>query len=260
MPTSRLRIVSIERVIAEASHTKSFCFRVDSKSRSGQFVMIWIPGVGEVPMTLSRIGPIKAVTAKNAGGPARILYKLEEGDKIGVRGPSGTHFDLSQERYLVAAGGAGIAAVVAACESLSESGKKVVTVFGAKTKGDLILLDRVQKCGEVLVATDDGSMGYHGTVSDLARKLVEERRFDGVIAGGQEEMLRYLVQLCRKRDVEIQVSLERLMRCGMGICGSCTLDGYLVCADGPVFRGDQLADLKDFGEYRRDRAGRRVPL
>ncbi|MCJ2520826.1 MAG: dihydroorotate dehydrogenase electron transfer subunit [Candidatus Thermoplasmatota archaeon] len=260
MPTSRLHSVILDKVMEEASHTKSFSFREEFPVRPGQFIMVWIPGVEEVPMALSQLGPVKAITAKNVGSSTEALHKFKEGDRIGVRGPYGNSFDLSQEHYLVAAGGTGIASVIAASEALAEAGKKVVTVFGAKTKEDLILLERSRKYGEVFIATDDGSVGYHGVVSDLALKLMEDRRFDGVLACGPEKMLQTLEGICRQRDVEIQVSMERFMRCGIGLCGSCSLDHYLVCRDGPIFKGEQLVGLRDFGHYRRDRAGRRVPM
>ncbi|MFQ5837821.1 MAG: dihydroorotate dehydrogenase electron transfer subunit [Thermoplasmata archaeon] len=260
MPTSRLRVVSLDRVEEEASHTKTFYFRADFDAKPGQFIMVWIPGVDEVPMALSQLGPIKAVTVRNVGVSTEALHGLKEGDAIGFRGPMGNSFDLSRERYLLAAGGTGLASLITAGESLAEAGKKVVTVAGARTKDDLILLARARKCGEIFIATDDGSMGYHGFVPDLVLNLLEERRFDGVLSCGPEKMLQAMVEICHKQEKELQVSMERFMRCGIGLCGSCALDGYLVCLDGPIFRGEQLVGLRDFGAYRRDRAGRRVPI
>ncbi len=258
MPTSRLRIISLDEVVSEASRTKTFRYSDNSKARPGQFAMVWIPGVEEFPVSLSQVGPIKAFILRDAG--QNVPKRLQQGDKIGIRGPLGNGFDLSRDRYLVAAGGTGVVSIVAAAEAIAAAGKKVATVLGARTKEELILQDRVRRCGEALIATDDGSMGYHGSVSDLALKLMEERTFEGVLASGPEKMLRNLTEGCQEHDVEIQVSLERFMRCGMGLCGSCSLGSYLVCADGPVFTGEQLADVRDFGSYRRDRAGRRVPL
>jgi dihydroorotate dehydrogenase electron transfer subunit len=260
LPTSRLQVVPLERVHEEAPHTKTFYFRAAFDARPGQFIMVWIPGIDEIPMALSRLGPLKAITVRNVGSSTEALHRLEAGSVIGVRGPFGNFFDLSEDRYLLAAGGTGLASILTAGEALAEAGKKVVSVVGAKMKDDLILLDRARKCGEIFIATDDGSMGYHGQVPDLVLNLLEERRFDGVLACGPERMLHAMVDVCRKREIELQVSMERFMRCGIGLCGSCALDGYLVCVDGPIFTGAQLAGLMDFGAYRRDRSGRRVPV
>ncbi len=260
MPTNRLRVVSLEKVVVEAPHTKSFCFQADLKVNPGQFIMVWIPGVEEVPMALSRIGPVKAITVRNVGNSTEALHRLGEGSRIGFRGPYGNFFDLTREHHLLAAGGTGMASVITAGEALAEAGKKVVTVAGAKTKDELILLERARRCGELFIATDDGSAGYHGHVPDLVSKVLEERRFDGVIACGPEKMLHTLAKVCRQKEVRLQASLERFMRCGIGLCGSCAMDGHFICLDGPIFRGEQLVGLKDFGSYRRDRAGRRVPI
>lgn len=260
MPTNRMRVVSMERVEVEAPHTQTFHFHDETRARPGQFVMLWVPGVDERPMALSKLGATKAVTVKDTSAFTRALFALQEGARLGLRGPLGRAYDLSGENYLLAAGGTGIASVLPAGEALAESGRDAVTVFGAATREDLILLDRVRKCGEVTLATDDGSMGYHGSVSDLVEKLVEERRFSGVLACGPEAMLLRLAEICREANVPFQASLERFMRCGLGLCGSCSLDNLLVCVDGPVFRGDQLAGLRDFGAYRRDLTGRRVAI
>lgn len=260
MPTSRMRVVQVERVEVEAPHTRTFYFPDEPRARPGQFVMVWLPGVDERPMALSQLGATKGVTVKDTSDFTHALFDLQEGGRLGLRGPLGTAYDLSGERYLLAAGGTGIASLVPAGEALAEAGKKAVTAFGAATKEDLILLDRVRKVGEVQVATDDGSAGYHGNVSDLVEKLLDERRFDGLLACGPEAMLHRLADVCREAGVPFQASLERFMRCGLGLCGSCSLDSYLVCVDGPIFRGDQLADLRDFGAYRRDKTGRRVPV
>ncbi len=255
-----MRVVSVERVEVEAPHTQTFHFRDETRARPGQFVMVWLPGVDERPMALSRMGSTKAVTVKDTSEFTHALFGLQEGARLGIRGPLGTAYDLSGEHYLLAAGGTGIASLVPAGEALAKAGKDAVTAFGAATREDLILLDRVRMYGEVSLATDDGSMGYHGHISDLVEKLLHERRFDGVLACGPEAMLLKLAQACHEANVPLQASLERFMRCGLGLCGSCSLDSFLVCVDGPIFRGDQLAGLRDFGAYRRDKTGRRVAV
>lgn len=260
MPTGRLRVVSLEKVEVEARDVKSFYFQDDVQVRPGQFYMVWIPGVDEVPMAVSLIGPLKGITVKRLGPSTTSLHKLKAGNRIGLRGPFGNVFDLEKEDYLLVAGGVGVASMITAGETLAAEGKHVVTAFGAKTRKELVLLDRVRMCGEAIVATEDGTEGLTGTASELVLQLTDKRRFDGVVACGPEKMLFAIATLCKEKGIDIQLSLERFMRCGIGLCGSCAMDGHLICVDGPVFRGDQLEGLRDFGEFRRDRAGRRVPI
>jgi len=133
-----------------------------------------------------------------------------------------------------------------------------VTSYGARTKADLACLSRVRAAGPVHVSTDDGSEGFHGFVSDLAAKLLHEERFDMVLTCGPEVMMKKVVDAANARRVPVQASLERYMKCGIGICDACAFDDKLVCYDGPVFGGEELAKSQDFGRWRRDISGRRV--
>jgi dihydroorotate dehydrogenase electron transfer subunit len=136
----------------------------------------------------------------------------------------------------------------------------MTTAVGARTAEELLFLDRAGASGEVHVATDDGSRGFHGFAPSLAEKLIEKHKFDQVIACGPERMMRMVYDLAMERGLKVQVSLERYMKCGIGICDACVLDDRLVCVDGPVFTGEQLAASQDFGRFRRDKSGRRVPI
>jgi len=118
----------------------------------------------------------------------------------------------------------------------------------------------VKACGTLYVATDDGSAGHHGFVSDVAAKLLDDGRFDMVITCGPEVMMKKVVDLANAKGVRVQASLERYMKCGIGICDACAFDDKLVCLDGPVFDGEVLAASEDFGKFRRDKSGRRIPI
>ncbi|MFH1927758.1 MAG: hypothetical protein ABIK79_06250, partial [Chloroflexota bacterium] len=89
------------------------------------------------------------------------------------------------------------------------------------------------------IATDDGSAGYAGTIVEAVTPLIEARAVDTVYACGPEGMLVNLAQLCMHTGTPCQISLERYMRCGIGVCGSCHCGGLLVCQDGPVIRADR---------------------
>jgi len=99
-----------------------------------------------------------------------------------------------------------------------------------------------------------------GTVVQMAEKHLSEHGCDMIYACGPERMLVAVLHLCKERGIPCQLSLERLMKCGSGLCGSCVLDGLRVCADGPVFTGEQLSGSEEFGAWKRDETGRRVKL
>jgi len=107
------------------------------------------------------------------------------------------------------------------------------------------------------VATDDGSRGHHGFVTDL---LDDALQCDVVYTCGPEPMMKKVLDWSLQHDMAMQASLERYMKCGIGICDACAIDGHHVCRDGPVFSRGTLAAMEDFGRRKRAPSGRRVPL
>lgn len=257
---SRLtQVVPLEEIVVESPDTKTYRFRADMDPRPGQFLMLWIPRADEVPMAYSYLENPMGVTVREYGDATRALAAhAARGYRIGVRGPYGNAFAVEGTRALVVAGGVGIASVIAAIEAYAEANIAVETAFGARRKGDLTLLDRAKACGAVHVATDDGSAGHHGFVTEIAAKLLHDSTFDMVLTCGPEVMMKKVVDLANAAGVRVQASLERYMKCGIGICDACVLDDRLVCVDGPIFWGEQLAKSHDFGHWRRDISGRRV--
>jgi len=132
--------------------------------------------------------------------------------------------------------------------------------LGAVTASELLFVKRMNDFCDLNIATDDGSRGYHGFVTELADTLIKETKFNGIFTCGPEIMLRKVVDSALKDKIPVWACLERFMKCGVGICDSCAISGCLVCRDGPVFSGEQLKDLKDFGKFRRDASGRKVNL
>ena len=107
----------------------------------------------------------------------------------------------------------------------------------------------------VIVCTDDGSYGEKGFVTDVVEKLVTESNFDGVYTCGPEKMMYKTVQSAHSRGIFVQASLERMMKCGVGICGSCCVGEDLACKDGTIFDGNHLSQNKEFGYTHRNKAG-----
>jgi len=264
----RPRIVRIRDVKEETPTVKSIAFRDDqcSKGKPGQFVMIWIPGIDEVPMSLSLIGRTSGVTVRKRGEATNALCAKKGGDQIGVRGPYGTNFTIEEEpKLLLAGGGTGIAALAPLVELPIMRKKDLTIVIGARTKAELIYLNRFKalrplKMMRLVATTDDGSYGVKGLASSIVNTLLEKEKFDVIYACGPELMMKTILDVAEKTDTEVQFSLERIFKCGVGICGSCSLGQYRVCRDGPVFSGDILQGISEFGKTRRDLAGRIVPI
>ncbi len=246
------RVVEIERIRQEARNVKTFRFADDSSPLPGQFYMIWIPGVDEFPMSISYTGALKGFTVKKIGRGTSRMHDLEPGDKIWIRGPYGRGFHIDKRRKsLVVGGGSGMATLGPLIEEI-----KGDVIIAARTKEELIFTERFSHLNP-WIATDDGSAGFKGYATDLARKLVEEREYDIIYACGPEQMIKGLVDLAFERDIDIQVSLERLMKCGIGICDSCSINGYRVCVDGPVFFKEELKNMDELGKVRRGWSGKR---
>jgi dihydroorotate dehydrogenase electron transfer subunit len=146
---------------------------------------------------------------------------------------------------------------------MQERGTQVVVALGARREDDLIYVDRFQKLGvELLLATEDGSVGTHGYVTMAVEDYLTARLSDypTIYACGPEGLLVALYRLSRARGILAQLSVERYMKCGFGICGQCALDDILTCIDGPVLDAEQLDGKRDFGKYHRTATGRRMPV
>lgn len=254
-------IRKIGRIVTESHHTKSYYFRGGFDALPGQFVMVWIPGVDEIPMGLSTIGGTMGITVHRVGDATEKMHKMNEGDKIGIRGPYGRSFDIRGSNMLVVGGGTGIASLMPAVEAAVKQGKEVDVAIGALTAGELLFPERAQEVGtNVKLATDDGSEGFHGFVSDLASELLTQGDYDQILTCGPEAMMKKVIELGRAHNIPTQVSMERFMRCGLGVCGSCAFDGLRICTDGPVFDSEEVYEKADFNNRRRDPAGKLVPL
>jgi dihydroorotate dehydrogenase electron transfer subunit len=261
----QLRTVKIHRIVKENPSVKTFSFHDElcEKATPGQFIMVWIPRVDEVPMSLSAIeDDFCSFSVAKVGEATEALHKMKKGDLIGIRGPFGKGFTYAKGELLIVGGGTGLSPLAVLAENLSRLGARVTFLLGAKTRSELLFLDRVNKVSaNVIVATDDGSFGLSSVVTEPAEKMLAETRFDMVYACGPEPMMVKMLSLAEKYNVPLQVSLERLTRCAVGLCGSCVIGTYRVCKDGPVFTDKQLKKVKEeFGRFRRDFDGRKIAV
>ncbi|MFB5608942.1 MAG: dihydroorotate dehydrogenase electron transfer subunit, partial [Nitrosarchaeum sp.] len=226
-----------------------------------QFAMVWIPGINELPMSVM-ISPESgkaAFTVRKHGIASTGLFNVKVGQQIGVRGPYGNSFDLKQGKLLLVGGGTGLVPMMRLLTFVKPT-DDVTVLIGAKSKNEVFFEDLANSLlknnsHRVIVTTDDGTYGESGFVTTMVEKLVNENHFDGVYTCGPEIMMYKTVQLAHSKGLFVQASLERMMKCGVGICGSCCIGEDLVCKDGTVFDGDHLLSNKEFGHFHRNKAG-----
>ncbi|MEM2970444.1 MAG: dihydroorotate dehydrogenase electron transfer subunit [Candidatus Bathyarchaeia archaeon] len=264
---NQLRTVSIQKVVAETELIKTLYFRdkLCASAKPGQFIMVWIPCVDEIPLSISSVnGSLVSVTVKEVGEATRALNRMSEGELIGVRGPFGTHFEVVGKTALVVGGGVGTAPLMLLTSRLVGEKVKTIVVEGAKTRSELLFVNQLVELQKnngfkAIFTTDDGSYGTKGLVTDAAEKLLSTERFDIIYACGNEAMTTRIFELAEKYGTPLQASLERFMYCAMGICGSCVIGKYRVCRDGPVFNQTQLKEVEDeLGKIKLDPKGEKV--
>lgn len=256
------RVVRIERVMTVSSRHVIIEFR-DRSLRAfepGQFVMVWVPGVDEVPMALWGDGNPFKILVEAKGDCTKAMAALKAGDRLGIRGPYGKPFQLRGKRVLVVVGGTGTSPLVPFCER-AQGKAQIDVVVGGRTREFVLLADEYRRAGaNVHISTDDGSQGFHGRSPELAAELLSKTSYDDVLTCGPERMMRAVFDECRRRNIPIQASLERWMKCAVGICDACLIDGIRLCRDGPVLPNPVLAGIEDFGKFEREPSGLRTPL
>lgn len=265
-----MRVTEIKKVTRESTQVKQIFFNDNqcSQGKPGQFIMIWLPGFDEIPMSILSTHPsgLVSVAVREVGEATKLLHKKHEGDFIGVRGPLGNNFQLKAGSALLIGGGTGIVPLVFLVKELCQVKSRVTFLIGAKTKEELLFHSKIRRLSstsrfDVLASTEDGSYGYEGMVTELAKEALEKEHFDIIYGCGKELMLLKIFRLAQKFKTPLQVSLERFMRCAMGLCGSCTIGKYRVCVDGPVFTGTQLKEVEaEFGRVKRDLDGHKIPV
>jgi len=257
------KICTIEKVIDETPTVRTLVFSDDVMPTvlPGQFAMVWVPGINELPMSImiSHESGKAAFTVRRHGPSSTGLFNLKVGDKIGIRGPYGNSFNLKQGKLLLVGGGTGLVPMMRLL-TFVKSTDNVTVLIGAKTKDEVFFEDLAknllkQNKHQVIVTTDDGSYGEKGYVTDMVEKLVSANHYDGVYTCGPEIMMFKTVQSAHSKGIFVQASLERMMKCGVGICGSCCVGEDLVCRDGTVFDGEYLLSNKEFGHFHRNKAG-----
>ena len=201
--------------------------------------------IGDTDKSLVKV----VFTVKGAG--TRWLSLRKPGDMLDILGPLGNGFDMKGENLLLIGGGAGVPPLLLAARQAAAlpQFESVTALLGFSDIGKAILLgDFAAACTSVEIATDDGSLGRHGFVTDLLKYRLNTKRFDQILACGPYNMLRIVSEIADEYDIPCQVSMEERMGCGIGACLTCSCktksagkEKYSrVCADGPVFSSREV--------------------
>lgn len=251
-------MLRVEEKKIESPAFATLFFKYSIAFRPGQFIMVWIPGIDEKPYTLSHYSQDRfAITIEAKGIFSQKAITLDKGDLVGIRGPFGNGFDIQPNQTVaVVAGGCGMAPLATLVEKLPED---TIFIHGAKSREYILFPERFDIQRQF--CTDDGSFGHKGLVTDLLEKEIAlGRHFDMVYTCGPEIMMYNVFKTCENHHIPCQVSLERYMRCGFGICGACVCGSQVVCKDGPVFNSDALRGIKDFNTKALLKSGKEVDL
>ncbi len=263
------RPAELVRVDSLTPREKVFEFRLkDGKKlghRPGQFVEISVMGVGEAPISISssptRDGTFQLAIRK-VGDVTNTLHNLKEGAIVGVRGPFGNGFPLEAlqgKDILLIAGGIGLFPLRSLIQYILDRRKdfgKVILLFGARSPAERLFLDELDAWSknphiefqETVDRGDTTWKGNVGVITTLIPKVQFDPRKTMAVVVGPPVMYRFVIGELKKRDLadeNIIMSLERRMKCGVGKCGHCQINGVYVCQEGPVFTLAQLRTLRE---------------
>ena len=263
------KIVEKRKLTDNIYEMKIAAERVARAALPGQFVIVRADeGSERIPLTIAdydvEAGKVTIVT-QTIGHSTKKICSLEEGESLAdFAGPLGrpsefVHMpieELRKRKYLFIAGGVGTAPVYPQVKWLKQQGVECDVIIGAKSSNMLIYIDKMEKVGNVHIATDDGTAGYKGMVTGLAAELIEkeQRTYDECISIGPMIMMKFVCLATAKWNLKTTVSLNALMVDGTGMCGACRVSvggkTLFTCVDGPEFDGHQV----DFDEAMRRQA------
>ena len=225
------------------------CPEMAENAKPGQFLHILCGGEAYLrrPISICDVVDKRCIrfVFQIKGEGTKALTKYEEGDMIDILGPLGNGFDTSENydgAILLIGGGIGVFPLLGLAKSLNG---KATALLGFRSKNDAVMTDEFAKvCKDVFLATDDGSCGYHGLVTDILSKIIESNKVSAIYSCGPALMMKAVSAAASAAEIPVQVSLEERMGCGVGACMTCTctVSGMKrrVCKDGPVFDGTEV--------------------
>jgi ferredoxin--NADP+ reductase len=222
------------------------------KRKAGQFVVLIMDEKGErIPLTIVDSDTEKGtitIIFQVVGKTTAAMAAMKAGDEfIAVQGPLGNPTDIKKIGQVVCiGGGVGVGVVYPLAKAMKEAGNRVISIIGARTK-DLLILEQEMKqvSDRLIVATDDGSYGFHGFVSTVLQNLIDAgEKIEEVFAIGPVPMMKVIANLTRPYGIKTVVSLNPIMVDATGMCGACRVSvggkTKLTCVEGPEFDGHQV--------------------
>lgn len=258
------QVFPIKRKFLSAENVWTFVFEGTVHAKPGQFVNIWIPGKNEKPFSVARDYDGEIWLTICAVGPfSKAFCAMEAGEKIGLRGPYGKGFSIPEKKNIVLVGGGyGMAPLHNTGVAHMKTGSHVTAITGARSKENVLFVKECELSGfDTYITTDDGTAGHKGYTTQVLETILEKGETDLVQTCGPEKMMKVIAQMCKAKGVECEVSVERYMKCGFGVCGQCTVDGTgeRMCQEGPITDGEYaLEKFTDFGEYHRGAEGQKI--
>ena len=258
----------VSEIVEETSNIKTFVLKPKEilEFRAGQFIELTVPGIGEAPFTPSSSPYTKdriEVTIMNVGRVTEALHNLKEGESVGIRGPYGKEYPLSEFRgkeILIVGGGVGLAPLRSLLLTLTHDlspYKRIIFCYGARTPKDIVYKNSILNGWQDInreklsfrITVDSGDETWKGKVGLVTTTLdsldIEIDKSISIVCG-PPIMMKFatfkLLDLGYKPE-NIYLSMEKNMSCGIGKCGHCILGKYYVCKDGPVFTYDKIKDL-----------------
>lgn len=263
------QLAELIKVKSIAEREKLFEFKLQDVEelghKPGQFVEVSLLGIGEMPVSVSSSPTRKGsfeLAARNAGSVSNALHNLTEGATVGIRGPFGKGFPLESLKgkdILMIAGGIGLfplrSLINYILDTRSDFGRLII-LSGSKTPGERMFVNELGKWQkrqdvELLETVDRGDeewIGSVGVVTTLFPKVDIDPKNTFAITVGPPVMYKFVVAECQKKgisDEQILMSLERRMKCGVGKCGHCQINGVYVCQEGPVFTYAEILKLRE---------------
>ena len=249
-------IVQTRCVSSDVSIITLDCPSIAATAKPGNFVNVKVNSSTQPllrrPFSIHNVqGNLIEIMVKSIGCGTALFCESQEGSTVMVLGPLGNCFTIPDHDFktaLLVSGGIGTAPMLFLEKTLAAQGIKVINLIGGRTKEDLL----AQNLSNCRFATDDGSIGFKGTVVDLLRNELPDIENDGTLklfACGPNPMLKALANFCNERHIACDVSLESVMGCGIGICYGCSVEintpnggarTILLCREGAVIDAKQL--------------------